>query len=139
MLVVSLKSNILYMKQILDYPPLDIHTDPFLKPMPKKAISPKMPTMFNACYVETEKLTTLMFLPCSLRRRSWRDSHPHWLLSQDWIRCMTTGVDYANMLKSVGVHVELHDVKTQRTALHITHRCKRNERISFLLFFTKII
>lgn len=27
---------------VLDYPPLDIHTDPYLKPRPKKALSPRM-------------------------------------------------------------------------------------------------
>jgi acetyl esterase len=35
---------------ILDYPPLDLHTDPYLKPRPKKAIPPKMARMFDAAY-----------------------------------------------------------------------------------------
>jgi acetyl esterase/lipase len=36
---------------ILDYPPLDISTDPYLKPRPKKAIPPRMARLFDAAYV----------------------------------------------------------------------------------------
>lgn len=40
---------------ILDYPPLDLHRDAYLKPQPKGAIPPKMARMFDACYtVEKE-------------------------------------------------------------------------------------
>ena len=35
---------------ILDYPPLDLHTDPYLKPRPKKAIPPRIARIFDACY-----------------------------------------------------------------------------------------
>jgi acetyl esterase len=35
---------------ILDYPPLDLHTDPYLKPRPKKAIPPKMARLFDGAY-----------------------------------------------------------------------------------------
>jgi acetyl esterase len=35
---------------ILDYPPLDIHTDPYLKPQPKKAIPPKLARLFDIAY-----------------------------------------------------------------------------------------
>jgi acetyl esterase len=35
---------------ILDYPPLDIHTDPYLKPRPKKAIPPNLARLFDIAY-----------------------------------------------------------------------------------------
>jgi acetyl esterase len=35
---------------ILDYPPLDIHTDPFLKPRPRKALPPRMCRVFDIAY-----------------------------------------------------------------------------------------
>jgi acetyl esterase len=41
--------------QILDYPPLDVATDPFAKPRPKGAIPPKMARLFNMCYVKPEE------------------------------------------------------------------------------------
>jgi acetyl esterase len=36
---------------ILDYPPLDISTDPYLKPLPKKAIPPRMARLFDMAYI----------------------------------------------------------------------------------------
>jgi len=36
---------------VLVYPPLDIYTDPYLKPQPKNALSPKMCRLFDAAYV----------------------------------------------------------------------------------------
>lgn len=36
---------------LLVYPPLDISTDPYLKPQPRKALSPKMCRLFDAAYV----------------------------------------------------------------------------------------
>ena len=41
--------------QILDYPPLDLATDPRDKPRPKGAISPSMAATFNACYVDPDQ------------------------------------------------------------------------------------
>lgn len=35
---------------ILDYPPLDLYTDPYRKPQPKGCLPPKMCRIFNACY-----------------------------------------------------------------------------------------
>ena len=39
---------------ILDYPPLDIYTDPYLKPQPKGAISPGIARIFDACYCNSK-------------------------------------------------------------------------------------
>lgn len=35
---------------ILDYPPLDLYTDPYLKPHPKGALPRKISRLFDACY-----------------------------------------------------------------------------------------
>lgn len=35
---------------ILDYPPLDVYTDPYLKPQPKGALPSRMARIFDACY-----------------------------------------------------------------------------------------
>jgi acetyl esterase len=43
---------------ILDYPPLDLHTDPYLKPRPKKAIPPRMARMFDLAYVGSREAAT---------------------------------------------------------------------------------
>lgn len=36
---------------VLDYPPLDLYTDPYLKPRPKKAIPPRSARIYDAAYV----------------------------------------------------------------------------------------
>jgi len=41
---------------ILDYPPLDIANDPYLKPQFKKAIPPQICRMFNAAYCSTKEV-----------------------------------------------------------------------------------
>jgi acetyl esterase/lipase len=48
---------------ILDYPPLDIDTDPYLKPQPKHAISPKMARLFNAAYCTKEEAKSPLVSP----------------------------------------------------------------------------
>ena len=40
---------------ILDYPPLDIFTDPYLKPQPKGSLSNKMGRIFNVCYCDSKE------------------------------------------------------------------------------------
>jgi acetyl esterase len=50
---------------ILDYPPLDIHTDPYLKPQPKKALPPKMCRLFDAAYTGSrEAAKNPLVSPC---------------------------------------------------------------------------
>ena len=50
---------------ILDYPPLDIHTDPYLKPQPKEALPPKMCRLFDAAYTGSrEAARNPLISPC---------------------------------------------------------------------------
>jgi acetyl esterase len=50
---------------ILDYPPLDIHTDPYLKPRPKKAIPPKLARLFDIAYAGSrEAAKNPLISPC---------------------------------------------------------------------------
>ena len=48
---------------ILDYPPLDIATDPFDKPLPKGCLPPKMCRMFNAAYCTQEQAKSPLISP----------------------------------------------------------------------------
>jgi acetyl esterase len=50
---------------ILDYPPLDLHTDPYLKPRPKKAIPPRIARVFDAAYTGSrEAAKNPLISPC---------------------------------------------------------------------------
>lgn len=48
---------------ILDYPPTDIATDPFDKPMPKGCLPPKVCRMFNAAYCAPEEAKNPLVSP----------------------------------------------------------------------------
>lgn len=93
--------------EVLDYPPLDLATDPYEKPCPKGAISPKDAAMYNLCYVTPEqagevgaspvraKVEELAGMPRTLLLVCGRDS-----LEQE-------GIQYAGMLQKAGVWVQL--------------------------------
>jgi acetyl esterase len=50
---------------ILDYPPLDLYTDPYLKPRPKKAIPPWLARVFDAAYCgNREAAKNPLISPC---------------------------------------------------------------------------
>lgn len=48
---------------ILDYPPTDIATDPYDKPLPKGCLPPKMCRMFNAAYCTPEQAKSPLVSP----------------------------------------------------------------------------
>lgn len=50
------KKNTLGIKAlILDYPPMDLYTDAYLKPRPKGALPPKICRLFDACYCNNKE------------------------------------------------------------------------------------
>lgn len=48
---------------ILDYPPLDIYTDPYLKRQPKGSLPPRMARLFNAAYCAKEEAKNPLISP----------------------------------------------------------------------------
>ncbi|OFW55799.1 MAG: hypothetical protein A2133_02970 [Actinobacteria bacterium RBG_16_64_13] len=50
---------------LLDYAPLDLHTDPYLKPRPKKALPPKLCRLFDRAYCgDREAAKNPLISPC---------------------------------------------------------------------------
>jgi acetyl esterase len=95
--------------QVLDYPPLDLDTDPFAKPLPKKAIPPKMAYMFNACYIDSEQSRNPLVSPVFASPEMLKDLPPALIIVAGQDSLHDEGVLYANMLTDAGVDVELHD------------------------------
>lgn len=97
--------------QILDYPPLDLYTDPFSKPNPPKAIPPKLAAIFNACYVEPENAKNPYASPVFASEEHLLGLPPAMIIVAGFDSLHNEGVCYGNMLKKAGVEVELHDFK----------------------------
>ena len=95
--------------QLLDYPPLDISTDPFQKPLPRKAISPKSAAAFNACYTDVETAKSPYVSPIFATTNQLSDLPPVLLIVAGYDSLHDEGVKYCQMLKDAGVSVEFHD------------------------------
>jgi len=95
--------------QILDYPPLDLYTDPFVKPLPKGAIPPKLALTFNTCYVPPEQARDPFASPVFASLEMLKGSPPALIIVAGLDSLHDEGIRYAEMLKEAGVEVELHD------------------------------
>ncbi|MDR3216832.1 MAG: alpha/beta hydrolase [Clostridiaceae bacterium] len=95
--------------QLLDYPPLDLYTDPFLKPTPKKAIPPKIATIFNACYVEQDNAAVPYVSPVFATTEQLSQMPATLLIIAGRDSLHDEGIKYGDMLKNAGVPVELHE------------------------------
>ncbi|MDR3263742.1 MAG: alpha/beta hydrolase [Clostridiales bacterium] len=103
------KGDLSFKLQLLDYPPLDLYTDPFDKPTPKKAIPPKMAEAFNACYVEREDASSPYASPVFASSEQLSQMPPALLIVAGRDSLHDEGVRYGGMLKDAGASVELHD------------------------------
>jgi acetyl esterase len=96
--------------QLLDYPPLDLATDAYLKPLPKGCISPRIATLFNACYVvESRQAEDPRVSPIFAMPEQLSGLPPALLILAGRDSLHDEGVRYAAMLKQAGVPVVLHD------------------------------
>jgi len=97
--------------QILDYPSLDLHTDPALKPSPKNAIPPDMAAFFNACYVAPEKANNPCVSPIFAEQSLLTGLPPALMIVAGFDSLHDEGVRYVEMLRNAGVDAELRDYK----------------------------
>jgi acetyl esterase len=95
--------------QILDYPPLDLATDPGAKPQPKGSLSPGMSRMFNACYVKPEEAKDPLASPVFAKREDLAGLPPALVILAGNDSLHDEGARYIEMLKEAGVPVESKD------------------------------
>ncbi len=100
--------------QILDYPPLDLATSAFDKPRPKGAISPKMASIFDACYVDPSQAKDPYVSPVYASRQDLEDMPPALFILAGMDSLHDEGAKYCSMLKSAGVVTECCDYPDAR-------------------------
>lgn len=93
--------------QVLDYPPLDLATDPYEKPCPKGAISPEDATLYNLCYVAPGRAREIYASPVYATREELAALPPALLLVCGLDSLEQEGLAYARQLQEAGVAVEL--------------------------------
>ncbi|MDR2749490.1 MAG: alpha/beta hydrolase, partial [Clostridiales bacterium] len=95
--------------QILDYPPLDVATDPFAKPRPKGAIPPKMARLFNMCYVKPEEAKDPLVSPVFATKEQLTGLPPALIILAGGDSLHDEGAAYVKMLKDANVEVQSKD------------------------------
>ncbi|MDR2752667.1 MAG: alpha/beta hydrolase [Clostridiales bacterium] len=95
--------------QILDYPPLDLFTDPAAKPQPKGALSPGMSRLFNMCYVKPEEAKDPLASPVFASRDDLVGLPPALVILAGGDSLHDEGAKYIEMLKDANVPVESKD------------------------------
>ncbi|SDY10382.1 acetyl esterase [Evansella caseinilytica] len=105
---------------LLDYPPLDLHTDPYLKPRPKGALSPKMSRIFDACYCNSkEARKNPLISPVFSAADQLKAFPPTLILTAGYDSLRKEAEDFRDKLTQVGVD--------------ITYQCFTNSRHGFTL------
>ena len=95
--------------QVLDYPPLDLATDPLDKPQPKGCIPPGMATIFNACYVDPKQAKDPCVSPVYAFREDLEGLPPALFILAGRDSLHDEGVKYCEMLKTAGTVTECCD------------------------------
>lgn len=95
--------------QILDYPPLDLATDPVEKPQPKGAITPEMAAMFNACYVDPAQAKDPYVSPVFAAPEDLVGLPPALFILAGMDSLHDEGLKYRHMLEAAGVTTECYE------------------------------
>lgn len=103
------KGDVRFRYQVLDYPPLDLYTSPFEKPLPKRAIPPQLARMFNRCYADPEQTRHPHVSPIYAGKEDLVGLPPAIMIVAGLDSLHDEGLLYAKMLSEAGVEVEVHD------------------------------
>jgi len=100
--------------QVLDYPPLDIATNPYEKPRPKGSLSPKMELMFNDSYVDPGEAKHPYVSPVYASPEDLEGLPPAIFILAGKDSLHDEGILYHNMLVDAGVKSACHEYPDAR-------------------------
>ena len=95
--------------QILDYPPLDLSTDPSKKPLPEKSLTSKLAVTFNTCYTDVETAKSPYVSPVFATTKQLSHLPPALLIVAGYDSLHDEGVLFHQKLKKAGVTTEFYD------------------------------
>ncbi|MCC9089858.1 alpha/beta hydrolase [Bacillus pumilus] len=97
--------------QVLDYPPLDLATDPEQKPAFEEAIPAEMAKLFNTFYVQEEDARNPLISPVFADRSSLAQMPPALVITAEKDSLAEEAKQYADKLKEAGVDVTYQQFK----------------------------
>lgn len=90
---------------ILDYPVLDLFTDPYLKPQPKNALPPKMCRLFNASYCSKDNAKNPLVSPIFATDSQLKALPPTLIITASQDSLCEEAENFRNNLQKAGVTV----------------------------------
>lgn len=97
--------------QVLDYPPLDLATDPAQKPAFEEAIPVEMARLFNAFYLQGQDPHNPLVSPIFADRSSLAQMPPALVITAERDSLAQEAEQYAEKLKEAGVDVTYRQFK----------------------------
>jgi acetyl esterase len=95
--------------QVLDYPPLDLSTSAWEKPQPRGSISPRMASMFNACYVDAEHAKDPFVSPIYSIPEDLKGLPPALIILAGKDSLFDEGLKYMSLLNEARVTTECYE------------------------------
>ncbi len=100
------RSDMTYIFQMLDYPPLDLDVSAYAKPQPEKCIPPEQATIFDTSYAKPEQRAHPHVSPVYATQEQLIGLPPALLIVAGFDSLHDEGVKYATLLEQAGVSVE---------------------------------
>ncbi len=97
--------------QVMDFPSLDLASDPYTKPLPAKAIKPKDALMYNVCYIRKHDAKEIYISPIFASVRQLEGLPNALVIAAEYDSLHDEAVHYAKKLSKAGVQTELCDIK----------------------------
>lgn len=123
--------------QILDYPPLDLYTDPYDKPKPQGCIPPQMAKMFNSCYIEESDAKNPLVSPIYAHKEDITGLPPTMLILAGHDSLYDEGVKYKEIMIDSGVNVECYEYPNSKHGFTLKDSADTEDAISKMIEFLK--
>ncbi|MCL2808796.1 MAG: alpha/beta hydrolase [Treponema sp.] len=121
---------------ILDYPPLDVFTDPFAKPN-GKGLFAKMGRLFNACYCDKEESKNPLVSPVYASKEQLKDFPPTLIITAGKDLLCSEAEIFRDNLKEAGVEVTHKRFESSKHGFTLSQKPDAKEAWQMMIDFLK--